>query len=255
MRLAELEREVQSHVLAGGELPAALAALVAPPAEERWRIYTEAYRLRLIEALTAQYPALAARLGADEFAARVDGFITATPSVFRSVRDYGGELGAYLRACGGSLEDELLAELAEFEWQLAGAFDAADLEASTAADVATVPPEGWAALRFRTVPSLRCTPTSTNAVDAWRATQATPPLPPPPAERIPHADWLIHRRHFEPEFRPLAPGEGVALAALGGGASFGELCERLAAEHGEAAALKAATWLKGWLLEGLLRKV
>jgi len=70
MRLADLEQAVQAHVLAGGELPAALVSAVAPPAAERWQIYTEGYRLRLTEALGLQYPALLARLGAEADEAR-----------------------------------------------------------------------------------------------------------------------------------------------------------------------------------------
>jgi putative DNA-binding protein len=258
MRLAELERAVQDHVLAGGELPAALAAAVAPPAAERWRIYTDAYRLRLTEALAAQYPALAARLGTDAFALRADAFITATPSEFRSIRDYGAEFGAFIRTTAADLEDQMLAELAEFEWQIAGAFDAADVVATLPEELAGIAPAAWPELRFRAVPSLRRLRTVTNAIDAFRAQQAASDgaaAVPPPAARAAATDWLIHRRMLTPQFRPLAPDERAALDSLLAGASFGELCAGLGATLGEAAAVKAAGWLKGWLLEGLLLRV
>jgi len=256
MRLAELERAVQEHVLAGGALPAALAAAVAPPAEERWRVYSEAYRLRLIEALAAQYPALAARLGEERFAARLDAFVTAAPSRFRSVRDYGGELGAFLRAEAAGTEDEMLAELAEFEWQIAAAFDAAAAAATAPGELGGVAPEEWPALRFRCVPAVRRLRTLTNAVEAYRAHSAEPPPASGPAAiRTAPTEWLIHRPEFTPQYRPLAPGEAAALDALAAGASFGALCERLGEELGAGAAPQAAAWLKGWLLEGILQKV
>lgn len=264
MTLAELERAVQRQVLAGGPLPADLEAAVAPPAAERWDIYVEAYRLRLAEALGATYPALAARAGNEEFAALAGAFIAATPSVHRSIRDYGAELAAFLHAGATDPEQQLRAELAAFEWRLAAAFDAAAGAATPPADLAGVAPEEWPALRFRGVPSLARLATHTNAVAAWRAARAaldadsgaTAPAP-PPAERGARIEWLIHRPTLETEFRSLPADEAEALDRLLAGASFGELCEALAAAPGgeSTAALTAAGWLKGWLMAGALERV
>ena len=258
MQLAELEQAVQDHMLAGGELPAALATAVAPPAEERWQIYSDGYRLRLIEALGLQYPALQTRLGADEFATRIEPFVVATPSVHRSIRDYGGELGAHLRAMARTLDDEMLAQLAEFEWQLAAAFDAADARPTTPADLAGLAPSEWAELQFRAMPSLRRSRTTTNAIAVWRAMQLAPEgdarLAPAAAPAEP-TGWLIWRRALATEFRALEADESQALDQLFAGANFGALCEALAATHGEEAAVRAASWLKGWLLEGSLLRV
>lgn len=258
MRLAELERAVQEHVLAGGELPAALAEAVAPPAEERWQIYTEGYRLRLIEALGLQYPALHARLGADGFAMRIEPFVAATPSVHRSIRDYGEELGAHLRATARTPDDEMLGDLAEFEWQLAAAFDAADARPTTAQDLAGLAPTDWAELRFSGIPSLRRCRTTTNAIAVWRAMQLRPEaaarLEPPAAPAAP-TEWLVWRRALATEFRSVEPDESAALDRLFAGANFGALCESVVATHGDQAAVRAASWLKGWLLEGSLLRV
>jgi hypothetical protein len=265
MRLADLERAVQAHVLSGGSLPASLAAAVAPPAAERWQIYTEGYRLRLIEALAIQYPALHARLGADMFAARVQEFVEATPSVHRSIRDYGSELSAFIRAQADGIEDEMLAELAWFEWQVAAAFDAADAVPTTAVDLASVAPADWPELRFRALPSVRRQRTQTNAVAVWRAVHprdaderaAAPQSAAQPvlARKTDPVEWLIWRRQLTTEFRSLEAGEAGALDQLLGGVTFGEVCGSLAAPHGDGAALQAAAWLKGWLLDGLLLRI
>ena len=260
MRLADLQQAVQAHVLDGGEVPASLLAAVAAPAEERWRIYSDGYRLRLIEALAAQYPVLAARLGREAFGFAMRDFVDATPSVHRSIRDYGGDLAGYLAASAHDVENRLCAELAAFEWCLAGAFDAPHSIPTAPADLATVAPEEWATLGFRAVPSVRRLQSGTNAVAVWRALKAgiegsaTTAGELPAAEATHSVDWLIYRRHLDVEFRSCAPGEAMALDLLTNGASFGELCGVLADAGHESPALQAAGWLKGWLLEEILAR-
>jgi len=264
MTLAELERAVQRHVLDGGELPAALGAAVAPPAAERWDIYVEGYRLRLCEALATQYPALAARSGREAFDARMREFIAGTPSVHRSIRDYGGELADQLAAAARDPEAEMRAELAAFEWRLAAAFDAPGSTPTAPADLAGVAPEDWPGLRFRPVPSLARLSTRTNAVAVWRAAKAAleadsdgAPLSTPAAARGARVEWLILRPALETEFRSLPADEAAALDRLLAGEPFGALCAELAATLGDdgTAAATAAGWLKGWLLAGALERV
>ena len=270
IRLAELQRAVQAHVLAGDALPDALERAVHPPAAERWEIYSAGYRLRLVEALAAQYPALAARLGEADFAARMRAFIDATPSLHRSVRDYGSEVAAFLAAQAASDEAALLAELADFEWQLAAAFDAPDAVAAAPVDLAQVAPEEWPALNFAPLPSVRRLRLCTNVVAAWRAATADAADPGSPAHgkvtagpaAVPAAapiaarqapvEWLIWRPRLTTQFRSCGADEAVAFDTLVDGASFGELCGGLFESHDDHAALQAASWLKGWLTEGLL---
>jgi hypothetical protein len=264
MKLAELERAVQRHIHDGGPLPAALETAVAPPAGERWQIYREAYRLRLTEALATQFPALAARAGRAAFTELAAAFIAATPSVHRSIRDYGSELPTRLAATAQDVEGELWAELGAFEWRLATAFDAAPGTPAAPADLADVAAGDWPRLRFRAVPSLARLATSTNAVAAWRAAKAAAeaaraaaPVREPAAERHGRTEWLILRPELDTEFRSIPADEAAALDQLLAGASFGELCEHLAASLGDdgAAALAAAGWLKGWLQAGALERV
>ena len=264
MKLAELERTVQRHILDGGALPAVLEGAVAPPAAARWEIYTEGYRLRLAEALATQYPALAARAGRAGFAERVAGFIAATPSVYRSIRDYGSGLAQYLAATAPEPEDRMRAELAAFEWRLAAAFDAAAATPVAPAALASVAPGDWPGLRFRAVPGLARLATDTNAVAVWRAARAALDAGPvdaavtePAAADGARVEWLILRPALDTEFRSLPADEAAAFDRLVGGDSFGELCGELAGSLGDAgaAAITAAGWLKGWLLAGALERV
>jgi hypothetical protein len=260
--LNDLQRIAQDHLLHGGPLPEALGAALSPPVEERWGIYCEAYRLRLVDSLATTYDALAARLGREDFAQVARAFIAAHPSRFRSLRDYGAEFPAFLRHRSDEAEARLQADLAAFQWHLAAAFDAPDATATTIGELARLPPEAWAGLRFRAVPGLGRLRTSTNAVAAWRAGRAALEADPaaaavrePPAADTDPVEWLIVRPALETRFRSLPEDEAEALDRVLSGATFAELGEALAARHGENAALAAATWLKGWLTEGALLRV
>jgi hypothetical protein len=269
MRLAELQQSVQAFLLAGGEPPPELVAAVRPPATARWRIYSDAYRIRLVDALAKGFPALAGRLGAPTFGALLLDFVAAQPSVHRSIRDYGAELEAWLRteaADASGPELAMLADLAAFEWALAGAYDAADAAPVTHAELAALAPDDWAGLRFAPAPCVRRVVVSTNAVAVRHAvlrdvaTGAAEPTTAvdaadargPAAARGDPTTWLIWRDRLDVRFRSLAPDEAVALDRCFAGAAFGELCVELERDHGELAPVQAATWLKGWTADGLL---
>lgn len=261
MPLDELQRTAQASVLGGGPPPAVLERELAPPAAERWAIYVDAYRLRLVDALATQYPALASRLGRDQFDACARRFIAAQPSTHRSLRDYGSELPAFLLAGADTDEARMQSDLAAFEWRLAAAFDAPDASACTIAELAGLAPDEWPGLCFAAVPSLQRLSTRSNAVAVWREARQTlqrdpaaGPLAAPAAEYGATAHWLIVRPALDTEFRSLAAAEAAALDQLLAGASFAELCEQLSTSRDDAA-VTAATWLKGWLTEGLLLRV
>jgi len=260
--LKDLQSLAQRHLLEGGELPAALEASLAQPAAERWGIYVEAYRLRLVEALATTYGALRARVGGECFAALARAFIDGHPSTHRSLRDYGAEFPAFLARSGDDAEARLCAELASFEWHLAAAFDAQDTTPTTVADLAAVAPAEWPGLSFRGVPGLGRLRTTTNAVAAWRACrdalEADPsagPVLEPTAADIEPVEWLIIRPALETRFRSLPADEADALDRVLAGTGFAALGDALAERHGDGAALAAATWLKGWLTEGALQRV
>src|SRR5580692_8263464 len=119
-RLRQLQRELQSHLL--GE-PSSIdqAIAEAPPLSvaDRLGIYRNAYRVRLIEALDDTYPVLHALLGDEVFVALREEFVSAHPSVHRSIRWYGSEVAEFLRRQPPYAEQPIFAELALLEWTLA----------------------------------------------------------------------------------------------------------------------------------------
>src|ERR1700737_4140664 len=97
MRLLELQRNFQAHLLMGNDaIPKSVVD--APPLApaERVRIYRNAYRVRLLDALTDAYPILFKILGDDVFENLGHAFVDAHPSVHRSIRWYGRELAGFL---------------------------------------------------------------------------------------------------------------------------------------------------------------
>lgn len=255
-RLAATEARFQANVLSGD--PAIDAEIEGDSAEfraKRLGIYRDAYRLRLIEVLGNDYGILLRYLGDDLFNALAGDYVAAHPSRFRNVRWFGGQLAQFLETTPRYAEHPELAELARFEWSLGQAFDASDDEAVRFDDVATVPPEAWAGLRFRAHPSLRTLEMRTNAVAIWK--EIGDDAPSCTAQTLPEPiNWAIWRKAHSPFFRSLEKDEAWALDALLAQASFGEicggLCEWVAEEQ---AAAHAAGMLRGWVEEGWIAQL
>ena len=207
----------------------------------RLRIYADAYRLRLLDVLTNDFPATKAALGEDAFASLAFDYLRAHPSRQPSVRHFGQAFADWLATRADAPPG--VDDLARFEWLQGECFDAADARALDIEDVACLPAAGWPALRLRLHPAVRLLATRRLALR-----DGTPRL----VRNDDPSDWLLWRETFDVHWRRLDADEAEALRALRTGASFGALCERLSRHHGEAGALRAATLLKRWLADGLL---
>ncbi|MDE2138353.1 MAG: putative DNA-binding domain-containing protein [Gammaproteobacteria bacterium] len=251
--LARLQGDFQEYLLRGTRaLEAAVAGSERVPVATRLGIYAGGYGSRLVDALEASYPALAQLLGEEDFAALGAAYVRAHDSRFFTIRHYGGELEAFLGVYPETADVALLAELARWEWTLCAVFDAADAVPLAAAALARVAPGDWAGLRFTFHPSVRRLALSWNAPQLWQALTdgAARPQLRVVAEPV---EWLLWRQDLTSYFRSLAAPEAAALDAARAGATFGELCERLAAVHGaERAPAEAAALLSGWVAAGLL---
>jgi hypothetical protein len=255
-RLAAIEAQFQDHMLAGDS---AVAAEIDGSSQEfrdaRLSIYRDAYRMRLTEVLGNDYEVLHAYLGDELFNDLAADYIAAHPSTFRNVRWFGGKMAQFLGATPRYAEHPELAELARFEWALGQAFDSADEDAVRFEDVASVPPEAWAELRFRAHPSLKTMAMGTNAVAIWKdmGDETAPRSPAILAEPV---TWAIWRKLHSPFFRSLPNDEAWALNAMLSQASFGEICAGLCEWVAqEKAAARAASLLRGWVEEGWIAQL
>jgi len=219
-------------------------------------VYRDAYALRLIEALTTDFPGLLAMTGPAEFDMMARAYIAAHPSTHPSVRWFGRGLADFLAATPPFSATPAAADMARFEWALGEAFDAADAEPLTFEQLAGAPAEAWETLRLSFVPSLRRLALTYQAPQAFQRREATAAgeLDVPAEEGA--VDWLVWRpaADADAQFRSMTRDEAAALDAMHAGASFPGMCATLAEHVGspEAAAERAAGLLRAWLDAGLI---
>lgn len=257
MRLANLQRTLQAHVL--GDTSGVVDEIDANDpldASARLGIYTFAYRSRLTDALAVTFPKLQCALGTEQFAKWVGRFVLEQPSTFRSVRDYGGTLGEFLGRTIGGIKGHGLQELADFEWTLAAAFDGPDAVAITLNDLADIDPQQWPDLTLTFAPTLHRFTATSNAVKWWRTESDAPPSR---WRLLTETQWAISRRDLTVYFRSLKRDETIVLDLARAGATFGALCAALS-EHAihaddSATALDAARYLHQWIQEGWIIRV
>lgn len=249
--LTGTQARFQAYVLGGdGAIVADIAGTDDAFRRARLDIYYNAYRLRLAEALATDYAILKSYAGDEIFDAIVRDYIDAHPSAFRNVRWFGEQLAGFLRDGPRYAGQPILADLARFEWTLGLAFDAADTATLRFEDVAAVPAEAWAGLRFAPHPALHVIELRTNAVAVWNEIKNADRRIAP--ESLPQPlRWAIWRRELSPYFRSLEADEAWALDALRNHLGFGEICAGLCQWlPEEQAAPRAAALLRGWVDEG-----
>ncbi|MBX3653735.1 MAG: putative DNA-binding domain-containing protein [Ramlibacter sp.] len=256
-RLRVLQRDVQRYV----DEPAAPRAATwmrhvvdsgGVGAARRLGIYADGYRLRLIEALEADYPAVRHVAGETSFERWARGFIDDHPSRHPNLRWYGADFAGWLRRAAP--RRPALAELAGFEWAVGLAFDAADAPVITVDDLARVSPQLWPGLSFSLHPAVQRLTLWTNAPALWAAAETGLPLRARRGDRA--TTWAVWRRELMPRYRTLPAVEAWALGAAARGRNFAQLCAGVCRWVPEAQApLRAATLLRTWVVEGMVSAV
>ena len=245
--LRGLQLAMQEHVLHGD--PAIVAGVrqaCGLDASGRLAIYANAYTLRLTEALCESFPALLHVMGRSPFAVMAHAYVTARPSRHASIRWFGEHLADHLQARGS----DFLADIARWEWTLGTVFDGPDAEPVGLDAVNAYTAGDWPVLCIVFCPSLQRVAVRADAVQAWR-TAMSGTNDSPVDTRNATVEWLVWRRGLATTFRSLLPDESWAFDAARHGATFGELCEGLAARVGEESApAHAASLLKQWLTDG-----
>lgn len=256
MRLAHLQKSFQVAVLTGEtEVVAAILPSRRLNSAARLAIYQDAYRLRLTEFLANDYPALAAVLGDEDFAALASAYIDATPSLHRNARWYGTRLPDFLAAQPPWSELRIFADLAAFERALADAFDAADSPGLGADALASLSEGERPRLRLDFAPSVSVLSLAKQTGALYEAVieGAEPTMPDGGDEET----ILVWRdATLSPVYRILEADEASALSVARSGATLADICALLALRHTEVtAAHMAALFLARWFGDGLVTAI
>ena len=252
--LADLQSLVQKSIV-GGTFNAS-ALLNKPPhgtAELAFKVYQDAYFLRLSGFLAHDYPLLKTYLGEDQFEQLAKAYILAMPSKHPNARWYSSQLPQFLAT--SEIFDDLpeCIELAELEFALTMAFDAADAPVMTIAELAKIKPEDAGELQLRLQPSAMILAFRQNTTSIWSALKAD--MEPPRAHNLDNPQSvLVFRQDNAARFRLLGEEEATAIINVRYGMSFAVLCETMAFQNaGENVPQRAAMFLRGWVESQILQ--
>ncbi len=252
--LAELQGAFQDYLLATSDgFPAAVRDTSKADRITLLDVYRDGYALRLIEALSADYPGLVAMLGPTAFDDMARAYIAARPSRHASVRWFGRGLANFLDSTPPWNHVPARTEMARFEWQLGEAWDAPDGVPVSTATLVALPTEAWETLAFRLLPSLRRLTLDFEVPQAWQRRAEGPPGGLEVVAASAPVPWVIWRPDLRTRFRSLEVEESVLLDAVAANRTFPEFCESLAGfgSDGDAAA-RVAGLLRAWVEAGMI---
>lgn len=207
------------------------------PKAYQLEIYFNAYRLRLLEILSGDYPNLFILMGEEVFEDCGLAYIAAHPSHHFSVRRFGQHLSAFLQKTLPYSDSPFFAELADFEWALADTLDAQDALILELDTLKTIPPDKWGFLQFAFHPSLQVKIFAWNTPQLWQAIEKDKERK-KETENTNHSlvsskqtdplTWILWRHDLQSQYRSLNAAEALMLQILQAGGTFGAACEQLA---------------------------
>lgn len=213
-------------------------------------VYRDGYALRLIEALTTDYPGLMAMAGPADFDHLARAYIARHPSHHPSIRWYGKDLADFIAGTPPYSGSPAAAEMARFEWALGEAFDSPDVAPIKAEALMALAPEAWETLSFTPLPSLRRLRFEFEVPQAWQRRAEVEPGNLEVGRTAEPVTWAIWRPELLSNFRSLDADEAAMLDALVEGRPFPDLCEAVAAFTGDDEAPARAAGLLRAMVEG-----
>lgn len=249
--LGDLQRAFQDYLLARSDaFPAAVRDSRRADRTTLLDVYRDGYALRLIEALTTDYPGLMAMAGPADFDHLARAYIARHPSHHPSIRWYGKDLADFIAGTPPYSRSPAAAEMARFEWALGEAFDSPDVAPVRAEALMALAPEAWETLSFSTLPSLRRLRVAFEVPQAWQRRTDVEPGNLEVERAVEPVVWAIWRPELVSNFRSFEPDEAAMLDALVEGRAFPDLCEVVATFTGEDEAPARAAGLLRAMVEG-----
>ena len=223
-------------------------------ARERMEIYAQMYFWRLHDCIQEDYPVTAAFLGEEAFERLIAEYLLAHPSQDPDVAEAGRELPAFLvnHPCATPANRAYLPAMARLEWAQIEVSRETDSPALREADVKKLAPELWGDLQLKSIPALRLMESSFDVFSSWNHWFLEKKSPGEPEILSEEQCILIWRRDHQVFLQTVNSEEAEWLAKLISGICFGDLCEALAKEDEESAALRATLLLSQWVQRRIL---
>ena len=254
--LSQLQIDFQDHLLQlEGRAEDLIVGTERVDATTRLSIYAEAYRLRLLEALDANFPVLHQWIGQEQFERVGCTYIEAMPSRHYNIRYFGDQLAKFLAVAEPFSDTPAFSEMASLEWAMTVSFDAVDSSVLLVTEISEIPADLWPNMTIILHPSVQRLDLLWNVPAIWKALHENSKCPQLDSRSIP-TGWVIWRQQLSPYYRSLGVDEAWALDATRRGEDFSAICEGLCewidAQH---VATHAASLLKRWVTDGLIEKI
>ncbi len=214
-------------------------------AAEQLKVYTNAYRYRLYDAVAEDYPVLENYLGADAFKNLINDFVNTEYSGHFNIGRFAIKLPGFL---GKSMADDIFAnELCKLETAISQLSDPAETVALMPEHLAGMTPEILMQSKLHAREALQLFAFSYPANEYYRAVKEDETPQKPKAGK----SYLVVFRHEDTVWRmDLSSGEYEMLQMLFSGLTVGEALERVRPE--EQIAEKLGEWFARWMRNGLL---
>jgi hypothetical protein len=254
MTLAELQARFQAGIIEGDKtILASIADSRKTDRETLFAVYCDAYRFRLAEFLSNDFPVLRDFIGDEVFGKLVEDYIESAPSRQPNARWYGASLPDFMAETLAWRKNLRAIDLARFERALSEAFDAADAPILSVDALRDIRVEDRPRITLEFHPSLRLLDLALGTEQIYDAlTQGGEP----PAAQNGKETILFWRGDGQACYRPLTSEERLALLEARHGLPFGDICALLAFQrNGSDTILQAAGFLSQWFTDGLVTHV
>lgn len=253
MKLAEIQDSLLAWLQQGDDgIKAEIEGPDPETIELRLAIYANAYRLRLVEALSDTFPALHTLVGDERFYQLASDYIDDNPSQHFSLRYFGHRLSHWLNDYPLAQNFAVIVDMTRFEWRLREAFDAADKNPIEIEDLVAIPLQQWDSVVFTLHPSVQRLNLLWNAPQLWKVIDEESDPIEMQQNDYPIA-WLIWRKQLRTWFRSMDVDEAWALDQAMNRSTFAEICSGLTEWVDEKnAPQRAAGFIQNWVQEGLI---
>jgi hypothetical protein len=216
-------------------------------------IYQRMYLLRMEEALGVDYPALQHFLGPRGFRDLVRGYVASFPSRSYTLNRLGDHLPAFLLTASGLRHRGFCHDLARLELAMTEVFDEAETASLSAAAVAAVPAEAWAAARLRPIAAFRLLALRYPASAYVRSIRGRRHRHPRPRRQD---GWLaVYRRNYSVHRLELSRPAHRLLSDLAAGVPLGEAVTSAARRRSGAGRTQLYRWFREWMAKGLFQGI